>query len=224
MNKWMMAAVAMFAANSANAAVIDFENFAAGDILSTFGIAGVGVTVTATGGSGDAMIFDSRSYTGGDSDLQAPFYEEFTGTSHNGTPVAGTATLNPGNILIVSEDGDSSDPDDNGSGGTITFNFTSRVMLTGFDVLDDVTNFSVTTNNGPLVSGLSLDYNNQFLSYSNIDQVGVNVITFDFGNASGAIDNISFEIAPVPVPASLPLFLAGMGAFGLAARRARRKS
>lgn len=44
--------------------------------------------------------------------------------------------------------------------------------------------------------------------------------TFDDGNAN--ITAAALEVAPVPVPAALPLLLAGMGAFGFAARRKKR--
>ena len=49
-----------------------------------------------------AMIFDSADPTGGDNDL---------------------ATVDQQNILIISEDADSTDPDDNAAGGTLIFHF-----------------------------------------------------------------------------------------------------
>ena len=57
------------------------------------------------------MIFDSKNPTGGDPDLQAP---------------------GVGMILIYSEDGDTSDPDD-GIGGSFTFDF-SEVGEAGLTV------------------------------------------------------------------------------------------
>ena len=65
-----------------------------------------GVTISAqrdtnNTAENDAMIFDSANPTGGDSDL---------------------ATASQGNILIISEDNDSSDPDD-AVGGEIVFDF-----------------------------------------------------------------------------------------------------
>lgn len=93
----------------------------------------------------------------------------------------------------------------------------------GFDVLDDVTNFSVTSDTGESIGPFSLNYNNQFLSFTDLSWEGVTSLTFDFGNASGAIDNISFQVAAVPLPATLPLLLVGFGAFGFAARRKTAK-
>lgn len=81
---------------------LDFNPFAAGTVIDD---EYEGVTVSATGGSGQAMVFDSANPTGGDDDL-------------------GSDTL--GGVLIVSEDGDSSDPDDNAAGGSIFSTSTTR--------------------------------------------------------------------------------------------------
>ena len=54
------------------------------------------------------MIFDSANPTGGDDDL-------------------GSDTL--GGVLIISEDGDSTDPDDNAAGGSICFDFDDVVRM-----------------------------------------------------------------------------------------------
>ncbi|MEO0678283.1 MAG: hypothetical protein AAFZ02_12080, partial [Pseudomonadota bacterium] len=83
---------------------IDFSGFHAGDKIDDE-LNDLGVTVSATdrhGNHKDAMIFDSANPTGGDHDLE-------------------TDTL--GNVLIISEDGDSHDPDDNAGGGIFTFDF-----------------------------------------------------------------------------------------------------
>ncbi|MEM7057833.1 MAG: SdrD B-like domain-containing protein [Pseudomonadota bacterium] len=85
--------------------VIDFEGFQRGTIINTQ-IDGVTISAQRNGDGqnspNDAMIFDSSNPTGGDDDL--------------GTP-------SQGNILIISEDGDSNDPDDNAGGGTIWVQF-----------------------------------------------------------------------------------------------------
>ena len=62
----------------------------------------------------DGMIFDSANPTGGDWDL---------------------ATANQGNILIVSEDGDSSDPDDN-VGGTIVAHLDTPSTMNSIRFID----------------------------------------------------------------------------------------
>ena len=76
---------------------LDFNTFAAGTVIDN---EYEDVTISATGGSGQAMTFDSANPTGGDDDLASD-------------------TL--GGLLIISEDGDSADPDDNAGGGSIFF-------------------------------------------------------------------------------------------------------
>ena len=114
-----------------------FEGFSAGTIIDTQ-IFGVTVSGAGNSTSGNmAMIFDSANPTGGDTDL---------------------ATANEGMILIISEDGDSSDPDDDAQGGTLTFDFATPQFI------DNVTLLDIQTNNatvdlfdasGALISSLS---------------------------------------------------------------------
>ncbi|MGK7941648.1 MAG: SdrD B-like domain-containing protein, partial [Crocosphaera sp.] len=98
--------------------VIDFETDGAGNALPAGTIIddeyqNLGVTISAT--KFGAMIFDSANPTGGDTDL---------------------ATDSEGNILIISEDGDSSDPDDNAGGGVITFNLDNPIELNSINFVD----------------------------------------------------------------------------------------
>lgn len=110
--------------------VIDFDTFpngtatSAGDIISNQ-FAPWGITVSATGGSNDAMIFDGANPTGGDVDLGSP-HESFGGPGEGADGAFGLVGENrvpQRRILIISEDGDQADPDDNASGGTLTFTF-----------------------------------------------------------------------------------------------------
>ncbi len=120
---------------------IDFDEdadgnpLAAGTIVSTQ-YADFGVTITATGFG--AMIFNSANPTGGDIDLGTP-NQTFGGPGigvggEAGTPGENSRAL--GNVLIVSEDGDSSDPDDNAGGGTLTFEFAQPVFVGSLQLLD----------------------------------------------------------------------------------------
>jgi Ca2+-binding RTX toxin-like protein len=86
---------------------IDFNALAAGTIVDTE-YQSEGVTISATGGSGKAMAFDSSNPTGGDHDLASD-------------------TL--GGLLIISEDGDCNDPDDNAKGGSLFFDFDNLVQM-----------------------------------------------------------------------------------------------
>lgn len=147
--------------------VIDFEGFAAGTVIDDEYLA-LGITISATGGSGQAMIFDSANPTGGDGDL---------------------ATDDQGNILIISEDGDSSDPDDNAGSGTFTFDFEN-----GVDV--DSINFVDIEEGGGTISTFDADGNL-------IDSQAV-PITGDGGQAT--VDVSDEDVS------RLEVFLAGSGA------------
>lgn len=62
-----------------------------------------------------AMLFDTNNITGGDFDLSA---------------------TDLGNVLIISEDGDSIDPDDSAAGGAISFEFEQLAQVTRVGLLD----------------------------------------------------------------------------------------
>ncbi|MFT6024077.1 MAG: Ca2+-binding RTX toxin-like protein [Ascidiaceihabitans sp.] len=135
-----------------------------------------GVTISATGGSGQAMIFDTTNPTGGDDDL---------------------ATNNLGKSLIISEDGNSSNPDDNASGGTFSFVFddaTSVEQLTFLDLEQSATvtffdangtqigqqTIAATGDNGQSV----VDFNTSGVYSMEVTLAG-----------SGAVDNLVFDQA-----------------------------
>jgi Ca2+-binding RTX toxin-like protein len=96
---------------------IDFNALAAGNIVTDqFADLGVRIVTAATPpGADEAMVFDTANVTGGDTDL---------------------ATDNLGNVLIVSEDGDASDPDDNATGGALNFVFDAPVQIKSLTFLD----------------------------------------------------------------------------------------
>jgi Ca2+-binding RTX toxin-like protein len=137
-----------------------------------------GVTVSASGGSGQAMIFDTSNPTGGDSDL---------------------ATSNLGNVLIISEDGDSSDPDDNGGGGTFTFTFDNSTSVENLTFLDNEEGAFVRFYDqaGQLISSQWVDgtsNNSQDIVNFNVD--GVYSMEVELCG-SGAIDNLTFDQAGI---------------------------
>ncbi|NES03603.1 MAG: hypothetical protein F6K22_12560, partial [Okeania sp. SIO2F4] len=106
--------------STATNTVIDFETDAEGNPLDAGTVidteySALGLTISATGGSNQAMIFDSANPTGEDDDLK---------------------TDSEGNILIISEDGDSSDPDDEAHGGVITFDLDNPVELNSINFVD----------------------------------------------------------------------------------------
>ena len=94
---------------------VDFEgdDLSAGTII-TDQYANIGLTISTSSEFG-AMLFDTNNPTGDDFDL---------------------AASDLGNVLIVSEDGDTSDPDDNAHGGILTFEWDTLVDITGVGLLD----------------------------------------------------------------------------------------
>lgn len=100
------------------ARVIDFEGLGRGDVVSD---QFEGVTISAqrykdkSYSENDAMIFDSNKTTGGDKDLR---------------------TSSQDNILIISEDNHSHDPDDNGKGGSIFITFDEPETLESMTFID----------------------------------------------------------------------------------------
>ncbi|GFE50336.1 hypothetical protein So717_20890 [Roseobacter cerasinus] len=149
---------------------LDFEGFAAGDIL---GAQIDGVTISAMGGSGDAMIFDSQNPTGGDGDLE-------------------TQVAQLGNVLIVSEDGDQSDPDDV-VGGKLTFEFDAPAWVFDLKVVDTEEGGTITLT---LVNGTTQTFDIPNLVNGGVGQVVMdveNVVRMDVElDGSGAIDDLCF--------------------------------
>ena len=154
---------------------IDFNDLEAGTVVDTEFVAD-GVTISAIGGSNQALTFDTFNPTGGDSDL---------------------ATNNLGNVLIISEDGDTNDPDDNASGGTLRFDFDRPSTVNSLTFLDIeesawVQFFDV---DGNLISSIDIHgagNNEQRDIYFGVEDVArMDVIL----GGSGAIDNLSFTPA-----------------------------
>ncbi len=132
---------------------IDFELDAAGDDLmagdvvdGVAGALGIGITVTTDDPAHPAMIYDSACLpsgapsgcSGGDKDLGTP-NQDFGGPGVGTGGEAGKPGQNAlplGNVLIISEDGFSGDPDDNSCGGTLIFTFESEVFVDRVQVID----------------------------------------------------------------------------------------
>ena len=156
---------------------LDFNAFSAGTIIDDE-YADLGVTVSASGGSGDAMIFDSANPTGGDSDLASDTLE---------------------GLLIVSEDGDQSDPDDNAGGGSLFFDFDDMVRMKGVTFKDieetsgEGTRVIFYDDNGDVIQNHYVqptgDGGERFVQF-NIDGVSRFEVRFE---GSGAIDNVIFD-------------------------------
>jgi len=102
-----------FGEDDPDATQIDFDNLEAGTAIADQ-FADQGLTISTDGEFG-AMIFDTANPTGGDNDL---------------------ASDELGAVLIISEDGDTTDPDDNAGGGTLSFEFDELVGISRVGLLD----------------------------------------------------------------------------------------
>ena len=215
------AAAAAFSAASAEIVVLDFDDLDGGDVVRTQydGVRIFGRRVMRDGttlrGVNRAMVFDSHVLTGEDDDLVGPFRSE-----------DGQTTYDPGNVLIVSEDGDGSDPDDSASGGRLVFRFDAPVTFLGFNAFDINATEAITLRlyglDGALLArvtnGNRTVGDNAYLSFMNLNVPGVARAVFAM-SGSGAIDDITFDTAPVPVPGAMLLFAPAVVGLRLARRR-----
>lgn len=134
-----------------------------------------GFSVSA--GELDAMLFDTANPTGGDFDLRSD---------------------DLGNVLIISEDGDSADPDDNADGGILTFAFDELVGELSVGLLDiDEPGGTITLFDG---SGHTLET----LSIEATEDNGFQTVNLGAGDVarmevflagSGAVTDVSFALA-----------------------------
>ncbi|WP_281859555.1 Ig-like domain-containing protein, partial [Litoreibacter halocynthiae] len=152
--------------------LLTFEDLQAGDIVNGQYNSN-GVTISSGNPATPPMVFDSDNPTGGDSDLH---------------------TNNLGNVLILSEDGDSNDPDDNAGGGKFIFEFDEPSEVVNFRALDVEEGGTVRLYNeaGQLIKTV------QIPCTSNNGQVTVNINADGVARmevelcGSGAIDNICY--------------------------------
>ena len=123
----------------------------------------------------DAMLFDTNNITGEDFDLES---------------------TNLDNVLIISEDGDSADPDDNAAGGIINVEFEDLVSVNSIRLLDiDEPGSSLTfyDENSNLIETVEIDS----LDDNSLQEVTVdvdNVASLDINLAGGgAVTGIDYS-------------------------------
>ena len=181
---------------------IDFERAASqsalnsGDVI-TDQFASLGVHVTTNDPvNHPAMIFDSSAPTGGDTDLGTP-NQAFggPGVGNGGSGGLGINDVARDNVLIISENANSANPDDNARGGTLIFTFDNPVMLDEIGLLD-IDNADATLllydSNGDLIqsTNVSGEGNNSYQTVA-LDALGVSRLEVVF-EGSGAITDLVF--------------------------------
>jgi CSLREA domain-containing protein len=182
--------------------VIDFEQFSAGDQGATINAGLSGVSISTDWREG-LMIFDSANPTGDPDDDLGTANEDFGGPGSGfggeaGKP--GENSIPQSQILILSQDGDPTDPNDNREGGTITFDWDSPVRLNQIGILDidtyedgsTVTTFDISGNVIDTYDLQTLGDNSfQIVSMDDIDVSRMEV----FFSGSAAITEIDFDNA-----------------------------
>ncbi len=162
----------------------DGHALAAGTIVDDE-YAAFGITVT-TGDPANhpAMVFDTANPTGGDGDLATPGFG----------PGNDTAL---GNVLIVSEDGDASDPDDDARGGTLIFLFDEEAEVASVGILDidqgesaEVTAFD--GGGAVIASAAADDLGNNSVQRLALGVDGVRRLEVTF-SSSGAVTDLDLE-------------------------------
>jgi hypothetical protein len=214
-------------AGSSFAAVVDFgssfgSSLSEGTILTAFDF-GNGLTGSIDvfsnaggGGAGNGLIFDTEGTVGvaNDADLEGPF--------ENAMDASDIRSF--GNALIIQNF--RGGIDDEARGGRITFNFDRQIILNSLMYLDGEEGATVTAGAFSDSFGRGVSGDNLFVELSSfggsLNPVSSFTVMFRGSGAIGSFDADVF-VSPVPLPASLPLALLGLGAFG-ALRLRRRKT
>jgi major membrane immunogen (membrane-anchored lipoprotein) len=180
--------------------VIDFEQFSAGDQDGTINAGLSGVTVSTDWKNG-LMIFDSANITGDpDDDLGTP-NADFGGPGNGfggeaGTP--GENSIPQGQVLIFSQDGDPTDPNDNREGGTITFDWETPVRINQIGVLDVDTNepggtvVTYDANDNPIGTYNLIPLGDNSFQIVTIGDINVSRMDVNFAS-SAALTEIDFD-------------------------------
>ncbi|MGF1461289.1 MAG: hypothetical protein ACFBSG_19955 [Leptolyngbyaceae cyanobacterium] len=165
--------------------------------------------------------FPSTSCTGGDPDLAT------------GQPSFGTDPQ--GNVLIIQENDDLTDPDDDADGGTFQFSFIDPVEFLNATILDldenvaPIFEFSFESGSSQTVSASSVDLlgsesgDNSLRQYNFSGLTGVTGLNLTLDDVSGAVASLTYErpeTPSIPEPMSaLAIFTVGAVAAGAASKK-----
>ena len=184
------------ATNTCQPIHVDFEEFAVGTEFVTGDVAfGATITINSNGSNDSAMIFDSLNPTGDDNDLT-------TRQSAPNQAYHPSNTTELGKVLIISQDGDSSDPDDESEGGKITLEYDDPINFSNISFLDvEEVGGSVKVYNGatlegsfPIANKGDNSYQNIVINKNNIDKVVIKLA------GSGAITDWNYCIPETEEP------------------------
>jgi Ca2+-binding RTX toxin-like protein len=134
----------------------------------------MGVTISSGDGDNPVMVFDTNQPTGGDTDL---------------------ATNNLDNVLILSEDGDSTDPDDEANGGTFIFDFETPAEIEKLTLLDveEGASIKLYDDEGDLIDEIFVTTADNGQCVVKIGEKDVSKMVVEL-NGSGALDNVEYKI------------------------------
>ena len=162
-----------------NAEVADFNDLSAGDVVTDYN--GIVIDTDQRSSALDVgMIFDSSCFggcSGGDTDLRTPGYHP-------------TNVESLGNVLMISEDGDASDPDDSALGGHITFHFPYTALVSSITVIDVEESGGYISDVYGVVAPIQAlgDNSVQVIPLRNVGVPYIKVVLA----GSGAVDNIDY--------------------------------
>ncbi|MEM6636191.1 MAG: VPLPA-CTERM sorting domain-containing protein [Pseudomonadota bacterium] len=211
-----------------HAVTLDFEGPSSGNIDGDEFLGAFGLTITGFDKDGvetQLALFNSSCDGGPGNDS----FPDCTGDDDDLASGDPYGTDPQGNVLIIQENG--GEPDDSAQGGSWLFSFLAPVTVTAVELLDLDRNprglsFDFAYEGGassddvaPLSEQLlSNDTGNNSLTRFTFEEFNVVSLKINLYD-SGAVASVDFT--PVPLPAGLPLLVAGLGALGLMRRRKR---
>ena len=180
-----------------SSSLLSLDSYAKGDIVTDFGN-GVTVQTAKRNSEGDvgpanAMIFDSSNPSGEDFDLGTP-HVSFGGPGQGKQGRKGKLFANrdsQGNVLIVSEDDDASDPDDNQWEAVLAFSFDPPRNIDFIGILDNDEGvyISIATSDGGTSTITNLNGGDNSFESVKLGKPQVTMLVVAFGG-SGAVTDI----------------------------------